>query len=190
MSKKPSFDDAWADQLHASFLDIVGIINRPEPDAAVLAEAGVQLDRALFPLLSRLGLHAPISVVELGLVAGKDHSTVSRQVGKLEALGLVARTPVGGDQRVRLLAPTAEGEVMLEKLRIARRAVIARWFNDWNEDDKAQLLNLLQRMLTAAPSGTEEVARTQAPAGGRVPDGGLGMNAFSKASTSPGQSSD
>lgn len=157
MNKKLSFDDAWADQLHASFMDIVAITNRPEPDALVLAEAGVQLDRALFPLLSRLGLHAPISVVELGLVAGKDHSTVSRQVGKLEALGLVARTPAGDDQRMRLLAPTAEGEAMLERLRIARRAVVARWFNDWNEDDKVQLLTLLQRMLKATRGGANDI---------------------------------
>lgn len=137
-------------------MDIVGIINRPEPDAAVLAESGAQLDRALFPLLSRLGLHAPISVVELGLVAGKDHSTVSRQVAKLELLGLVARIPAEDDQRVRLLAPTVEGEAMLEKLRIARRAVVARWFSDWNVGDKVQLLALLQRMLTAIQDGTAE----------------------------------
>ena len=155
-------------------MDMVGIINRPEPDAAVLAEAGVQLDRALFPLLSRLGLHAPISVVELGLVAGKDHSTVSRQVAKLEALGLVARTPAGGDQRVRLLAPTAKGEAMLEKLRIARRVLVARWFSDWNQDDKARLLDLLQRTLKAAEGGTEEIARVQAPTGDSVPEGGAG----------------
>lgn len=174
MSEELSFDDAWADQLHASFLDIVGIINRPEPDAALLAEAGIRLDRALFPLLSRLGLHAPISVVELGLLAGKDHSTVSRQVGKLESLGLVTRTPVGDDQRVRLLAPTAEGEAILEKIRIARRAIVARWFSDWNEGDKVQLLNLLQRMLKEAQSGTEEIARIQTPTDGRVPNSGMG----------------
>src|SRR3569623_1782090 len=113
-------DDQWADELHVAFMDLVGLMNRPEPDAAMLAAAGVELDRALFPLLSRIGLKAPISVVELGKVSGKDHSTVSRQVAKLEELGLVQRAPSPSDQRVRYVAPSEKGEAILHKLRVAR----------------------------------------------------------------------
>jgi hypothetical protein len=33
---------------------------------------------------------------------------------------------------------------VLDKIRIARRVLVAGWFSDWNEPDKAQLLALLQ----------------------------------------------
>jgi hypothetical protein len=37
--------------LHEALLDLVGFINRPQNDAILLRDAGVSLDRALFPLL-------------------------------------------------------------------------------------------------------------------------------------------
>lgn len=152
--------DDFADQLHAAFLHLVGLFNRPEPDAAMLAEAGVSLDRALFPLLSRLGLGRPLSVVELGHLAGKDHSTVSRQVAKLEALGLVRRVPSPDDARVRLLVPSEEGEVLLEKFRRTRREAVGRWFADWSAEDRAKLIELLHRMLAPTEAAMVGIAET------------------------------
>ena len=140
-------DDDWADQLHAAFIDLVGLFNRPEPDAAMLAAAGVDLDRALFPLLSRIGLKAPISVVELGKVTGKDHSTVSRQVAKLEELVLGERAPSPRDLRVRYVAPSAKGQVILERLRVARRKAIAGWAKDWDRDEREKFLATLQMIV-------------------------------------------
>ena len=46
-------------QLHGALMDLVGVLNRPEPDARLLREAGVKLDRALFPLLVRIGARGP-----------------------------------------------------------------------------------------------------------------------------------
>jgi DNA-binding MarR family transcriptional regulator len=157
MSKR---DDQWADELHAVFMDMVGLVNRPEPDAAMLKAAGVELDRALFPLLSRIGLKAPISVVELADIAGKDHSTVSRQVAKLEALGLVARVPSETDQRVRHLVPSRKGEAMLGRLRVARRKAIAGWAKDWDRADREKLLEMLKRL---ARIGSEMAGRSKQP---------------------------
>ena len=54
-------------------------------DDVLLAEAGVSLDRALFPLVARLGALGPMGVVELGEQAGRDHTTISRQLTALEA---------------------------------------------------------------------------------------------------------
>jgi DNA-binding MarR family transcriptional regulator len=151
---KPS--DKWADELHAALLTLVGYFNRPEPDAMMIAAAGIKLDRALFPLLSRIGVAGAISVVELGHVAGKDHSTVSRQVARLEGLGLVTRAPDPKDRRVKLLVPTTAGEKMLDQLRAARREAIRSWFADWSAEDREMLLALLTRMLGIADQGTRE----------------------------------
>ncbi len=45
-------------------LDIVAVMNRPQRDDALIREAGISLDRALFPLLVSVERFGPIGVVE------------------------------------------------------------------------------------------------------------------------------
>lgn len=142
--------DQWADDVHAALLALVGLFNRPEPDATLIAAAGVKLDRTLFPLLSRIGVAGAIGVVELAHLTGKDHSTVSRQVAKLEKLGLVKRQPDPQDSRIRLLVPSPAGAEMIGRLREARHRAIELWFADWSKADREKLLELLTRMLAIA----------------------------------------
>eukprot|EP01041_Mallomonas_annulata_P034379 gene34379-57136_t len=87
----------WADELHAILLQVSGVMNRSDVDARFLMRSGVKLDRALFPLLTRIGASGPLGAVELAGMVGRDHSTVSRQVSKLEDLGLVERKPSAAD---------------------------------------------------------------------------------------------
>src|SRR5258708_29936380 len=123
--------DDWSDTFHRAFLRLDGYLNRPDLDAMFLAQAGVKLDRALFPLLTRIGLFGPIGVVELANLIGRNHSTVSRQAAKLEKLGLVERWVEDTDQRVRRLQPTKAGQTMLDEFRQARRRFMDRNFTDW-----------------------------------------------------------
>ena len=51
--------------LHGSLVEIVGVMNRPQRDEAMVREAGISLDRALFPLLVLVERLGPIGVVEL-----------------------------------------------------------------------------------------------------------------------------
>ena len=51
------------------------------------------LDRALFPLLVGIERRGPIGVGDLADLAGRDYSTVSRQVAKLESLGAHIELP-------------------------------------------------------------------------------------------------
>lgn len=136
----------WSDEIHAVLLQLNGYMNRPDIDQAFLARAGVKLDRALFPLLTRIGLSHPISVVELANLVGRDHSTVSRQVAKLEALGLVERQTAKGDQRVRLLKPSTSGSRMLEQFAMARREFVSKRLGSWTDEERSTLLNLLRRL--------------------------------------------
>jgi DNA-binding MarR family transcriptional regulator len=87
-------------ELHDAVLDIVGMINAPARDALILAEAGVTLDQALFPLLVLVGRFGPMGVLDLAERMGRDYTTVSRQLGRLEARGLVTREPSPKDRRV------------------------------------------------------------------------------------------
>ena len=84
-------------QLHAALLDIVSVMNRPQRDEVLIKEAGIPLDRALFPLLVGIERFGPIGVVELADRVGRDYTTVSRQVAKLESLGLVKRQDSAAD---------------------------------------------------------------------------------------------
>src|SRR6202167_3065123 len=78
-------------ELHRAVLDIVSAMNRPTRDEFLIQAAGIPLDRALFPLLVSVERFGPIGVVELADRVGRDYTTVSRQVAKLDSLGLVKR---------------------------------------------------------------------------------------------------
>ena len=97
-------------RLHGAVLDIVSVINRPQRDEVLIKEAGIPLDRALFPLLVGVGRFGPIGVVELADRVGRDYTTVSRQVAKLESLGLVERRGGATDRRVRDAIITTKGK--------------------------------------------------------------------------------
>ena len=64
-------------ELHQALLEIIGAINKPQRDDALMAAAGVRLDRALFPLLIGIERFGPIGVVELADGVGRDYTTIS-----------------------------------------------------------------------------------------------------------------
>ena len=136
--------------LHDALLDVMGILNAPQRDDALIAEAGIALDRALFPLLVRIGRKGPIGVVELADLAGRDHSTVSRQVAKLESLGLVARAPGRDDRRIREAVVTKKGLAMTRALDRARERLIGPKLARWSGKDRAQLIRLLRKLVDDA----------------------------------------
>ncbi|MEA1674957.1 MarR family winged helix-turn-helix transcriptional regulator [Nitrospirillum sp. BR 11163] len=137
-------------ELHEALMDLVGVVNRPQPDQYLLNLAGVSLDRALFPLLVRIGLRGPLGVVDLAELAGRDHSTVSRQVAKLESLGLVERRAGATDARVREAVVTPAGQAMVDTIGQARSRMYAAVLADWTEEDKATLTRLLRRLADRA----------------------------------------
>jgi len=131
-------------------LDLSGVLNRPQPDAAMIEAAGVDLDRALFPLLARIERLGPIGIVELADLVGRDYSTVSRQVTKLAELGLIARCPSPEDKRVRAAILTDQGRVMTVALDAARQKLIGGLLADWKQDDVATLAVLLRKFADGA----------------------------------------
>jgi len=97
-------------------------------------------------LLLRIGYAEPIGVVDLAGLVGRNHSTVSRQVAKLEALGLVERHVALDDQRIRLLKPSAAGRDMLATFSNVRRRFLDERLGDWTIEERKLLLSLLQRL--------------------------------------------
>lgn len=132
-------------QLHDAVLDVVAFINRPDRDEVLIREAQIKLDRALFPLLVLTERFGPIAVVELAARVGRDHSTISRQVAKLVALGLIERHPRPGDRRQRDLRATTSGQAMARQIDQARERLARRALSGWRVEDVADLARSLRR---------------------------------------------
>jgi len=141
-------------ELHGAVLDIVGAMNRPQRDDALIEEAGIPLDRALFPLLVSVERLGPIGIVELADRIGRDYTTVSRQIAKLESLGLVERRENPADRRVREAAVSRKGKAMTGRIDAARdrigRAVFAAW-DPRDVDDLARLVRKFADAMNDAP---------------------------------------
>ena len=137
-------------ELHEILLDLAGIMNEPQRDDALIGEAGIALDRALFPLLVRIQRRGPLGVVELANLAGRDHTTVSRQVAKLEELGLVTRREGRQDKRVREVAVTRKGLAMTDALDKARERLVAPRLAKWSARERADLLRLMRKLVDSA----------------------------------------
>jgi DNA-binding MarR family transcriptional regulator len=135
--------------LHDALLEVVSVMNRPQRDEAMVREAGISLDRALFPLLVGIERLGPIGVVELADRAGRDYTTVSRQVAKLEELGLVSRQAGATDRRVREAIVTLKGKAMTDAVDRARERMGRAIFATWDERDVEELVRLLSKFASA-----------------------------------------
>lgn len=136
--------------IHLAMMDLAGFLNRPQADDMLLREAGVSLDRALFPLLGRIGRKGPIGVVELADLAGRDHSVVSRQVAKLESMGLVERRAGAADKRVREAVITEKGQSLVAALDAARQRLVTPMMADWSDQELKDLARLLRKFVDGA----------------------------------------
>jgi DNA-binding MarR family transcriptional regulator len=147
-------------RLHGALVDLVGVINRPQADMILLREAGLALDRALFPLLVVIERRGPIGVGELADRAGRDYTTVSRQVAKLESLGLVVRRTSPADRRVNEAVVTDKGRAMTDAIDAARERLAASILAAWSEQDLDDLTRLLRRFADDLMAGTSNTGET------------------------------
>lgn len=139
-------------KLHDAVLDIVAVINRPDRDELLIREAGIRLDRALFPLLVLTERFGPIGVVDLAGRVGRDHSTVSRQAAKLVTLGLVERRQSATDRRVGELHATPAGSAMARRIDAARERLARRALSSWSERQVKGFVDSLRRYADALSS--------------------------------------
>jgi len=134
-------------KLHEAMVDLFALMNRPQRDDALLKEARISLDRALFPLLVGIGRRGPIGVVDLAGGVGRDYTTVSRQVSKLERLRLIKRKPSPSDGRVNEAVLTREGRALIHALEAARLRLAAPILAKWSDKDFGDLLRLMRRFV-------------------------------------------
>lgn len=149
MAKNKSVQDTHMSSelrlLHDALISIVSVMNSPYRDEGMVREAGISLDGALFPLLVGIERAGPIGVVDLADRVGRDYTTVSRQVAKLESLSLVSRQESVHDRRVREAIVTPEGQKMADAVDAARERIGRAIFFEWSENDFEELVRLMQK---------------------------------------------
>lgn len=148
-----TLDSATLRSLHGALIDIVSVMNRPQRDEDMVREAGIALDRALFPLLVMIERLGPIGIVDLADRVGRDYTTVSRQVSKLVELGLAERRENPVDRRVREAVVTADGKAMTDRIDTAREKMARETFSDWEDGEVTDLIRLMRRFADAVTGG-------------------------------------
>ena len=138
--------------LHDALLQIVSVLSRPQRDNVILTRAGVSLDTALFPLLVRISMQRNITIGELADQVGRDYSTASRQVTRLQALALVHSELSQTDRRQRLLSVTAAGKNTVKKIDRARNAVMSEALDGWSQAEISELARMTTRLAAAMQS--------------------------------------
>ncbi|WP_368300864.1 MarR family winged helix-turn-helix transcriptional regulator [Kluyvera sichuanensis] len=132
-------------EFHGALLDIIGVMNQPARDEPLLQAAGVQLEQLLFPLLVAIGRRGPIGVVELADNLGRDYTTVSRQVKKLEAQGLAHKQPNAHDRRISEVTLSEQGQAIFAQIARARQKLMNQVLANWSPEEVQALFTLTRK---------------------------------------------
>lgn len=133
------------DGFHRALLDIISVMNHPLRDVELMRKADINLDQTLFPLLVTIERFGPLGVVDLANRVGRDYTTVSRQVKKLETAGLVQKTSNPEDRRVSAVSVSEAGKAMTGKIDVARQQMMNARFENWTEQEVQDLFRLVEK---------------------------------------------
>ncbi|MEU5191626.1 MarR family transcriptional regulator [Streptomyces klenkii] len=126
--------------------------NRSALYDAVLDAAPVGVDRQTYPVLSGLARLGPQTAARLADEVGIDRSGTSRYADRLEAAGLLARSPDPNDRRSTLLSLTPKGTEAVALLRDALTKHLAGRIQDWPDWQTQALIDGIH-LLVDAPQG-------------------------------------
>ncbi|GIP22215.1 MarR family winged helix-turn-helix transcriptional regulator [Paenibacillus sp. J22TS3] len=133
-------------EIFRALIDIYSLINRPDRDKKMVAHAGVNLEAAAFRVFVGIGHLGSTSVGDLADMMGKNYSSVSRQIDKLETAGLVHTYPSSSDSRIRVSELTKYGQEINATINLTRERIMREAMADWSVEEQSDLLNHLRRL--------------------------------------------
>jgi DNA-binding MarR family transcriptional regulator len=118
---------------------------------SIAAEVHPDLDVASYTVLVTISdlsgsLPGGVRAIDVAETLGLHKSTMSRNIGVLERLGLVAREPSVDDARARILTITEPGRRSLDAAVTARRHRVSTTLSRWSETDLRDLARLLGQL--------------------------------------------
>jgi DNA-binding MarR family transcriptional regulator len=129
------------------------------------AAAGVVISQPGFQLLRRIDEADGVQIGELARLAEMDPAATGRQIGQLEADGLVTRERDTGDGRAVLVRVTPAGAEVRRRLTVVAERHMTDVLSGWSESDRRHLTALLPRFV----DGLRQVAyRSEATGLGRA----------------------
>jgi DNA-binding MarR family transcriptional regulator len=120
---------------------------------------GAEVSRAGYAVLRTLDDRGPMPMGSLARSCTMDPAVAARQVGALEQRSLVRTSPDANDGRVRVVEITDHGTEVLRRIVELRTAYLARVLRDWSAEDRATLVDVVDRLvedLQSVPFGAEE----------------------------------
>lgn len=133
-------------ELIKALVTIVSFFNRTDRDKKFVKEAGIDLEATSFQLFVTVGRMQPTNVSDLANMLGKSHSSVSRQVDKLEKNGLLATQDSNADARVRSIELSDMGQKITKVIDETRVKEINGALSDWTDSEKEALLVSLNHL--------------------------------------------
>ncbi|MGW1793057.1 MarR family winged helix-turn-helix transcriptional regulator [Streptomyces tubercidicus] len=117
---------------------------------AVKREMGRMLPQECPPasagVLALLDRNGEMRMSQLAELLAIDMSVTSRHVAHAADRGWIERKPDPADKRSRLLRLTPSGAALLDELAEHYTAALARYLDDWSDDDVGRLTELLARL--------------------------------------------
>jgi DNA-binding MarR family transcriptional regulator len=108
-----------------------------------------ELDPAGFACLVLLRDDPTLRAADLAHALGVDKSTVSRDLGRLQQIGLIARFPHPGDGRARVIELTPAAVEQLDQVRSEHQANLQKALMTWPAAEVETLCVLLERLRDA-----------------------------------------
>lgn len=113
-------------------------------DKFLLETNNIELDFKLFPLFITISHMQPITVQKLSNFLGRPHSTISRQIQRLEAKNLVKIKTNNDDSRSRIITLSLAGETLSSDINIARFKTMEQVLSDITEQEEDTIIDSLK----------------------------------------------
>lgn len=102
-----------------------------------------------FHLLKLIALNGSHQIGQIADFLGVSPPAATKNIDKLERLGLVVRTPCEGDRRATLLSSSPKGKALVTKYETLKEKRLQAVFDSFETDELAQLTYLLERFSIA-----------------------------------------
>lgn len=135
-------------KLYQHMIEVVEFFQQTDNDKKLLAEHQIQFDYKLFPLFIAITRLEPTTIKVLAAYMGRSHSTLSRQVDRLENEGFIHTAASSEDARAREIRTSELGIRLAQEIQQARVSAINRAFAHISEERQEQLLADLELLTT------------------------------------------
>ncbi|PFG41863.1 MarR family transcriptional regulator [Isoptericola jiangsuensis] len=141
-----SLPDPRTDPFGALEREVRLLIRRAQSMAAqTAARIHPELNASAYPLLAHIAKNPGTRGSDLAAHFGVGRATVSRQLSRLESLGLVQRRVDPADTRGQLITLTDDGAARFLRARDARITMLEHALGDWEKTDVSELATLMRR---------------------------------------------